>query len=54
MKVEKHSTQIMTEIKGQLAPKDSFRALCVVYLPQTIAAFGVLLVGIAAVIAALR
>lgn len=54
MKVEKHSTQTMTEIKGQLASKDSFRALCVVYLPQIIAALGVLLAGVAAVIAALK
>lgn len=34
--------------------KDSFAALIVVYLPQIIAAAGVLLIGVAAVLAALR
>lgn len=54
MKLEKHSTQIMAEIKGELASKDSFRALCVVYLPQIIAATGVLLGGVAALVLALK
>lgn len=54
MKLEKHSTQTMTEIKGQLSQKDSFAALVVVYLPQMIAAVGALLLGVAAVIAALK
>jgi len=54
MKIEKHSTQTMVNIKGQLEATDSFKALLVVYLPQVIAAIGVLLIGVAAVIAATK
>lgn len=54
MKIEKHSTQSMVNIKGQLETADSFKALLVVYLPQMIAAIGILLMGVAAVIAAIR
>ncbi len=54
MKIEKHSTQSMVNIKGQLEPTDSFKALLVVYLPQVIAAIGILLIGVAAVIASLK
>jgi len=54
MKIEKHSTQSMVNIKGQLEKTDSFKALLVVYLPQVIAALGVLLIGIAAVISAIK
>lgn len=41
----------MVNIKGQLEATDSFKGLLVVYLPQVIASVGVLLIGIAALIA---
>lgn len=44
----------MIDIKGQLGPKDSLTAIWVVYLPQIIAAIGVFLAGIAAVIAVIK
>lgn len=54
MKYEKYCTQIMVNIKGQLEPKDSFLALFIIYLPQAIAAIGLLCMGIAALILSLK
>ena len=50
MKIEKHFTQSMVNIKGQLEVSDSFKALLVVYLPQVIASIGILLIGVVALI----